>query len=133
MRSGGLSSCGWSRSLSRSPLELAQAQKSPRSLFSSRRERVSTLADGGGGAVNWGLRALRILSAAVLPRPSSRTLVSLRWDEETEFFPGKGDAVFVVVTGETPACSLTINRVSARDVHRYEISYRAFRNRSLCS
>jgi len=40
-----------------------------------------------------------MLTAAAPPRGLSRSLVSFGWDERTEFVPGKGDAVRVVVTG----------------------------------
>ena len=80
---------------------------------------LSTLA--GGDGVNWGLRALRMLTAAAPPRVFSRSLFSLGWEERTEFVPGKGDAVRVVVTGGLARGGDAPGGSEAREEEREEV------------
>lgn len=141
MRSCGPSSRGWisRRSLSLSPPELAQAQKPPlfssrmepslgayTTVSSSRRERVVASTLVGGGGANWGLRALRMLTAAAPPRGFSRSLDSFGWDERTEVVPGKGDAVRVVVTGGLARGGDAPGGRDARDEEREEVKGTSF-------
>jgi hypothetical protein len=67
-----------------------------------------------------------MLTAAAPPRAFSRSLASFGWDERTEFVPGKGDAVRVVVTGGLARGGDAPGGREAREEEREEVKGRSF-------